>query len=382
MNNCDVLERRRTARLKFVESKRTKDSYTVSGDVINFNGPTAGLLRVADACVVLQHMSRTFVRSSYTVKMFVAGREVSFCATNCRARRDQILIKFGQRTPRYSDMLSVIDSVDGRKAARYVLEANRTIVASDSTSPAYWTEKFGFPKNVEQALTEIMIVAQVAEAAVQSDYFFRLWTLSARQCSELVRDKVEKTSRELMMLVPTSSDVSYRNFMRVASVADEHWNEHVVADFAESIGTCRETADVTRFSTGLATAREAAISSGFHVFTHNLNAVLCKNDTCRNGRVPFADVLFRQTLRVVASSPEKCDASWRYFMGKYCKFHETGGTERGRFHVLFDDFVKRGLAFEEETENTQKRTQTKVLCLSLPPPCPTLPPQQRTDLRN
>ena len=113
LNNCDVLERRRTARLKFVESKRTKDSYTVSGDVINFNGPTAGLLRVADACVVLQHMSRTFVRSSYTVKMFVAGREVSFCATNCRARRDQILIKFGQRTPRYSDMLSVIDSVDG-----------------------------------------------------------------------------------------------------------------------------------------------------------------------------------------------------------------------------------------------------------------------------
>ena len=87
----------------------------------------------------------------------------------------------------------------------------------------------------------------------------------------------------------------------------------------------------------LITARQNAIDAGMKEYY-----TLLKGRRVYEGRVPLADEVFRLTLQRIKSMPHDYEDSnklWRTFFDELFPMSKKGGTQIGRFDIVFNDWI-------------------------------------------
>ena len=282
--------------------------------------------KVKDAFVLLQNYpSFAEDMNPHVVEIKIGGETYKFKIQQSDALC-QILILRAESADkvRYNQFF-----VRGRKdLARYILEASETLI-NDEQLPSYWTNEYSFLKNpvARDLLNQLMVIGQVAEAAAPTEAYFDKWMEISDNTTEEIQKTVKQTWKSELQKVPELNQSE--NYDELFSLAKElcvpDTREQAKVKMKKLLGKQSLSDEVYK---KLKTARDKVDTK---VEEAN-KEILTRELGTREGRVPYADEVFRSTLKRIADGPIK--EEWRdYFLYLFpmCK---KGGTEIGRCHII------------------------------------------------
>ena len=315
--------------------------------------------KVRDAFLLLQNYPIIVGddRKLNYVQMPIAGQSYSFgIQPSFRPNvRRQVLIKsIGAKYGiGYEEVFTALDKsgIDQREAARYILEASNALI-NDERPALYWTEQYPFLDKPAQlnnlkmrdVLNEIMIVGQVAEAAAPTEEYFNKWMEISDRTTVRIQTKVQQIWREKSQKVLQQFSVSnfqmYEDLFSLAeelSVPDTNTQE-AKKKVNELIGAQSVPESVYK---GLIKARADAVQKGQEENNKTLSEEFKEAELKREGRAPFADEVFRITLRRIANTPHGITVRWRDYFPCLFPMHKIGGgTEIGRYDIIHSKHIR------------------------------------------
>ena len=323
----------------------TVESRTIKGEkyrqVFKLSGKGIGRKPMKDVFVMLQNwpqIAKNAQQSFIELNKF-GGHSFTFRIQKAPCYgTGQIYItnENGSYGIKYDDFFKSSKNFDQTKLAEFMLEAMNTPL-NDEKTEEYWTQKYSFLENLKfrNDVKEMMVVAQVAEAARPSDKTFKDWKQAIDEVSEIViktQDGVwEDGTKKILKENGIVKDLDPEGYKTLRRLSDQLT---IPGENTEAVEQ--------KINTLLG---EEVSSMVFDEFKKLLNETnkrgketfkkAAKNKEVKfTGRVPYADEVFRQALDVSIKNPEYSVES---VLDKL--FPTKNNTASGRFDILFSNHV-------------------------------------------
>ena len=354
-NNVCLMEQSYEETMKLSEKWDEHITTPALATIITFTGH----FRVQDAFKMLQNWITHVEKSgkkTQIVEISIAGKMFAFKVQIAPFGKRQIYIRdrHGSSGMKYIDVYDILEKnkhiIDQRDAASYILVASAAFLDDEKTA-AKWEEEYPFlaqtvsykqhkkikTKTLREILNEIMVIGQVAEAAAPTKETFTRWMEIIKTEGGTVLEVINKEWKQQAGTIIEHSlqDIKFVDYSRIFQLTGE-LNAPDLEEKAKQqlTGYDLEYLDYDL----LIIARENAIDAGMSEYYS-----LLKGRKVYEGRVPFADEVFRLTLQRIQSMPddnENSDKLWRTFFDEFFPMSKKGGTKIGKFDIVFNEWIR------------------------------------------
>ena len=334
-----------------------------------FTGDDAGELKLQDVFSMLQNwpqIQESKKQKLAFIEVPVAGENVKFRITESPFTKGQIYIQneAGKKGIKYTDFFKKINdrNIDAKQVSKFILElADSNLNQKTQTE---WEKNYPFlnsgdqkkDEEVKEAISEIMVVAQVAEPARPSDESFAKWKNAMTEITKVVLKTRETEWKDATDAIFTAQKITpetfdYEQFYDLAKkwTAPGANKDTVWKEITTLLGDteAEKITDQDKFYNKIKKSLENVGKSERKQFEKHTKPLKLK------GRVPSSDEVFRQTLQAVVDQ-EGSEPQIKEHFDHLFKIYKT--TPEGRYDTVFNTAIGKKRARDNSDSEDSELT--------------------------
>ena len=344
-----------------------------------------GDARVSDIFKMLQSFAVWIAPLDKNVRFFeipIGGEVHSFRLQRSQRGVKQISVKNedGNDEIEYDKFLRKLanSGIDEKEVAAFMLEAIDSKLNDEEKTKEYWEKTYMFLQDdeIKSIIKQIIIVTQVAEAASPTTESFEQWEKHIHDIKKIVfeterqtwEDSVRRILKDMGIQSEEEFDFGYEElFSSVIQFIPGEDKKALTNTIAGILGNkiMEKIDNKDIFLNALMAAAQRVREAGLKVFVKQSR----ERKVTFTGRVPFADEVFKETLREFIKQDENSTVTLKAILEKRFPMHlkrdrrgkKVTGLIAGRYDIATNRVLKRKRQQEVNPPNKRRKMEKEEI---------------------